>query len=80
MIPPAGTGSIPFPAILPLRTYQTQFYGLSRANAGGPATKLKPSAADLLDAVQAIVDAFGDQDSLLIDQCKSALRKAKGEA
>ena len=35
---------------------------------------------DLLSALQAIVDAFGDQNSLLIDQCKSALRKAKGEA
>ena len=32
------------------------------------------------DALQAIVDAFGDQDSLLIDQCKAALAKAKGEA
>lgn len=32
------------------------------------------------DALQAICDAFGDQDSLLIDQCKEALAKAKGEA
>jgi len=38
------------------------------------------AAPDLLDALQAIVDAFGDQNSLLIDQCKAALRKAKGEA
>ena len=36
------------------------------------------SAPDMLDALQAIVDAFGDQDSLLIDQCKAALAKAKG--
>ena len=33
---------------------------------------------DMFDALQAIVDAFGDQDSLLIDQCKAALSKAKG--
>ena len=38
------------------------------------------SAPDMFDALQAIVDAFGDQDSLLIDQCKAALSKAKGEA
>jgi hypothetical protein len=42
--------------------------------------RLIAAAPDLLDAVQAIVDCFGDQDSLLIDQCKAALRKAKGEA
>lgn len=35
---------------------------------------------DMFDALQAIVDAFGDQDSLLIDQCKAALAKAKGES
>jgi hypothetical protein len=38
--------------------------------------RLIAAAPDLLDAVQAIVDAFGDQDSLLIDQCKAALAKA----
>ena len=38
------------------------------------------SAPDMFDALQAIVDAFGDQYSLLIDQCKAALSKAKGEA
>lgn len=38
------------------------------------------SAPDMFDALQAIVDAFGDQDSLLIDQCKAALAKAKGES
>lgn len=32
---------------------------------------------DMFQALQAIVDAFGDQDSLLIDQCKAALAKAK---
>lgn len=36
------------------------------------------AAPDMLDALQAIVDAFGDQNSLLIDQCKAALNKAKG--
>ena len=36
------------------------------------------AAPDMFDALQAIVDAFGDQDSLLIDQCKAALNKAKG--
>lgn len=35
---------------------------------------------DMFDALQAICDAFGDQDSLLIDQCKAALSKAKGGA
>lgn len=35
---------------------------------------------DMFDALQAICDAFGDQDSLLIDQCKAAFSKAKGQA
>lgn len=35
---------------------------------------------DMFDALQAICDAFGDQDSLLIDQAKAALSKAKGLA
>ena len=39
--------------------------------------RLIAAAPDMLDALQAIVDAFGDQDSLLIDQCKAALAKAK---
>lgn len=38
------------------------------------------AAPDMLEALQAICDAFGDQDSILIDQCKAALAKAKGEA
>ncbi len=42
--------------------------------------KLKRTSQEMQDALQAIVDAFGDQDSLLIDQCKAALAKAKGEA
>ncbi len=40
---------------------------------------LKRTSQEMQDALQAIVDAFGDQDSLLIDQCKAALSKAKGE-
>jgi hypothetical protein len=38
------------------------------------------ASPDMFDALQAICDAFGDQDSLLIDQAKAALAKAKGEA
>lgn len=34
------------------------------------------AAPDMFDALQAIVDAYGDQDSLLIDQAKAALAKA----
>lgn len=41
---------------------------------------LKKTSQDMQDALQAIVDAFGDQNSLLVDQCKAALAKAKGEA
>lgn len=41
--------------------------------------RLIASAPDMLDALQAIVDAFGDQDSILIDQCKAALNKATGK-
>ena len=42
--------------------------------------ELKRTSQEMQDALQAIVDAFGDQDSLLIDQCKAALSKAKWEA
>ena len=45
----------------------------SEANA-----RLISAAPNMFDALQAICDAFGDQDSLLIDQCKAALNKAKG--
>lgn len=41
---------------------------------------LKRTSKEMQDALQAICDAFGDQDSILIDQCKAALAKAKGEA
>ena len=40
--------------------------------------ELKKTTQEMQDALQAIVDAFGDQDSILIDQCKAALAKAKG--
>ncbi len=43
-------------------------------------SELKKTAKEMQDALQAVCDAFGHQDSLLIDQCKSALAKAKGEA
>lgn len=36
------------------------------------------AAPNMFQALQAICDAFGDQDSLLIDQCKAAIAKAKG--
>jgi hypothetical protein len=42
--------------------------------------ELKRTSQEMQDALQAIVDAFGDQDSLLIDQAKAALSKAKGES
>jgi len=38
------------------------------------------SAPDMFDALQAVCDAYGDRDTLLIAQCKAALSKAKGEA
>lgn len=41
--------------------------------------RLIAAAPEMLDALQAIVDAFGDQDSILIDQCKAALAKAIGK-
>jgi hypothetical protein len=47
----------------------------SKANAN-----LISACPDMFDALQAICDSFGDQDSLLIDQCKAALAKAKGES
>lgn len=42
--------------------------------------ELKKTSKEMKDALQAICDAFGDQDSFLIDQAKAALSKAKGEA
>ena len=38
------------------------------------------AAPDMFQALQAICDAFGDQDNLLIAQAKAAIAKAKGEA
>ena len=63
-------------------------YAIITAQGNHFATTHDPSAARLiavapvlLEAVQAMVDAFGDQDSILIDQCKAALSKAeRGEA
>jgi hypothetical protein len=35
------------------------------------------AAPDMFDALQAIVDAYGDRDTLLMAQCKAVLAKAK---
>lgn len=42
--------------------------------------RLIAAAPDMFDALRAIVDAYGDQDSLLIDQARAALAKAEGGA
>ncbi len=42
--------------------------------------RLISSAPDMLDALQAVCDAYGERDSLLIAQVKAALAKAKGGA
>jgi len=42
--------------------------------------KLIASAPDMFDALQAVCDAYGDRDTLLMAQCKAALAKAKGKA
>ena len=42
--------------------------------------KLIAAAPDMLDALQAVSDYLGDQDSILADQVNSAIRKARGEA
>lgn len=36
-----------------------------------------PVRREIVDALQAVVDTFGDSDSLLALQCKSALLKAR---
>ncbi len=38
------------------------------------------AAPEMLQALQAITDAFMHRDSIIIKQCKAALAKAKGEA
>jgi hypothetical protein len=42
--------------------------------------RLLSAAPDMLEALQAVCDAYGDRDTLLMAQCKAALSKAKGEA
>lgn len=42
--------------------------------------RLNDSAPDMFDALQAVCDAYGEQDSLLMAQVKAALDKAKGGA
>ena len=39
--------------------------------------RIERAALDMLQALEAVVDYFGDTDSLLADQCRSALAKAK---
>jgi hypothetical protein len=43
-----------------------------------PNALLIAAAPEMLDALQAVCDACGDRDTLLIAQCKAALAKAKG--
>jgi hypothetical protein len=57
---------------------KTQICALHSGNKAN--ANLISAAPDMFDALQAICDAFGDQDSILIDQAKAALSKAKGEA
>jgi hypothetical protein len=40
--------------------------------------QLMLSAPEMFDALQAVCDAYGDRDTLLMAQCKAALAKAKG--
>ncbi len=40
--------------------------------------RLISAAPDMFEALQAVCDAYGDRDTLLIAQCKAALAKAKG--
>jgi hypothetical protein len=42
--------------------------------------RLIAAAPDMFDALQAVRDAYGDRDTLLMSQVKAALAKAKGEA
>ncbi len=42
--------------------------------------RLISAAPDMFDALQAVCDAYGDRDTLLMAQVKAALAKAKGEA
>jgi hypothetical protein len=55
-----------------------QFSETGRENLAN--ARLISACPDMFEALQAICDAFGDQDSLLIDQCKAALAKAEGGA
>jgi hypothetical protein len=61
-----------------LPTGTGQFSEIGRENLAN--ARLISSAPDLLDALQAFVDAFIHQDNLLTAQAKAAIAKAKGEA
>ena len=39
--------------------------------------RIEGAALDMLQALEAVVDYFGDVDSLLANQCRAALAKAK---
>lgn len=39
--------------------------------------RLEKAAPEMLQALEAVVDYFGDEDSLLANQCRAALAKAK---
>lgn len=39
--------------------------------------RIEKAAPEMLQALEAVVDYFGDEDSLLANQCRAALAKAK---
>ena len=39
--------------------------------------RIEKAAPEMLQALEAVVDYFGDVDSLLANQCRAALAKAK---
>lgn len=72
----ADSGTPPIAVILPERFQTAGGYAETRPDI--ETARLFAAAPELLKAVQAMVDAFGDQDSILIDQCKAALSRAEG--
>lgn len=75
----ADSGTSAIATILPERVQTAGGYAETRPDI--ETARLFAAAPELLKAVQAMVDAFGDQDSILIDQCKAALSKAeRGDA
>ena len=68
------------PAGMPYYVATAGFMGTADHRYAEANARLISAAPDMFDALQAIVDAYGDRDTLLIAQCKAALAKAKGEA